>query len=98
MPLAVDIGELQLGGRYITATCGPCEATKYCSVFPRGRRAEREGYCSANINASGRVEDIGGGGLEEGRVMPREQLPPDTPVAYGLGVDSNVCTVEVETC
>lgn len=50
------------------------EATKYCSVFP-------EGYCSANINASGRAEVIGGGGLEEGRVMPREQLLPDTPVA-----------------
>lgn len=77
----------------LTATCGPCEATKHCSGCGRRRRAERERYCSANINASGREEDIGGGGLEEGRVMPREQLLADTPVCR-LGVDSNVCSVE----
>lgn len=61
---------------------GHAKQTKYWSGRPRGRRAEREGYCSANINASGREEDIGGGGLEEGRVMPREQLLParHTPV------------------
>lgn len=70
---------------------GHGKQTKYWSGRPRSRRAERERYCSANINASGREEDIGGGGLEKGRVMPRELLLPHT--RRRLGVDSNVCKV-----
>lgn len=81
MPLAVDIGGLQLGGRYHgNMWAMPMRSNQGVLSLARSRGARRERCCCANIRASGRAEVIGGGGLEEGRVMRREQLLPDTPV------------------
>lgn len=58
MPLAVDIGELQLGGRYNGSMWAMRHDQVLLSKVSRRGRAEVGRYCCANIKAGGRTTEV----------------------------------------